>query len=79
MSPELKEFVLAYSFKPKVSLTVKELVEGDNKINFQKLLKEDNHEVWRKCECGNEEDLRMTWTCSACGKVIFEPTNVNKE
>lgn len=33
----------------------------------------NNHEIWQKCECGGEEDLRMTFTCSGCGAVLYEP------
>lgn len=37
-----------------------------------------NHEVWMKCDCGNEEDLKMTWICSECGAVLFEPSKKKK-
>lgn len=39
-----------------------------------KLIKEHNHEIWRSCVCGNEEDIRMNFNCSECGLVIFTPS-----
>lgn len=38
-----------------------------------KLIKEHNHEIWRTCECGNEEDMRIRFDCSVCKKIIFKP------
>lgn len=76
MDQKVREFVEAQKFKniPKVTVAdfMKDFKVG---ISFQDLLKDHNHEIWRKCECGNEEDLRKTWNCSECGAVIFKPTS----
>jgi len=76
MDPKIREFIEAQTFKttPKVMETdfMKEFKVG---ISFQDLLKDHNHEIWEKCECGNEEDLRKKWICSECGAVLFEPTS----
>ncbi|WP_418124293.1 hypothetical protein ACNFU2_06605 [Chryseobacterium sp. PTM-20240506] len=45
----------------------------ENGIPIDELIKHHNHEIWRECECGNEEDLRKTFFCSVCGKQIFKP------
>lgn len=73
MKPELKNFVESYKKNPPIELSISDLTTRTGYISFDKLLKEHNHEVWKKCECGNEEDLRMTWHCSKCGKVLFKP------
>lgn len=73
MSPELKDFVNSFVKKPTINCTIEDLMAIPKKITFEDLLKEHNHEIWRTCECGNEEDLRKTWDCSKCGKVIFKP------
>lgn len=44
------------------------------RISLDKLVKTHNHEIWRKCICGNEEDLRKTYECSVCGNKIFIPS-----
>ncbi len=75
MDPKIREFIEAQSKNiPKVTIGefMKQFKIG---ISFQDLLKDHNHEIWRRCECGNEEDLRMTWNCSECGAVLFEPTS----
>ena len=43
-------------------------------ITLEYIIKSHNHEIWRKCVCGNEEDLRMTFKCSECGFIIFTPS-----
>lgn len=73
MTQEIKAFIDSFKIKPKVDYSIKEFMKNSKKITFQKLLKEHNHEIWKKCECGNEEDLRMTWVCSKCGAVLFKP------
>lgn len=73
MTPEIKEFVNSFAQKPVYNYTIEDLMSSPKKITFEELLKEHNHEVWRSCECGGEEDLRDTWVCSECGKVLFKP------
>lgn len=73
MTPEIQNFVNSFKVKPAVDYSIADLMEKPKKIIFEELMKEHNHEIWKKCECGNEEDLRMTWDCSKCGKVLFKP------
>lgn len=58
MSPELKIFVEGYKNKVRPKLTILDVV------------KDYNHEIWRKCKCGNEEDLRKSIKCTLCGKIL---------
>lgn len=72
MSPEVREFVNSFTEKPAGNYTISDLMSPRKKITFKELLKDHNHEIWRTCECGNEEDLRKTWECSECGAVLFK-------
>ncbi|MHA7822498.1 hypothetical protein ACVVIH_07020 [Chryseobacterium arthrosphaerae] len=72
MESDVRDFVESYKSKPGKKFSLSDLVTRDGSVSFSKLLKEHNHEIWKKCECGNEEDLRMTWHCSKCGKVLFK-------
>ena len=47
---------------------------AEKPITLEYLIKSHNHEIWRKCICGNEEDLRMTFVCSECRTKIFIPS-----
>jgi hypothetical protein len=73
MTPEIKAFVDSYKLKPKTDFSIADLMSKPKKITFEELLKDHNHEIWKMCDCGNEEDLRETWVCSECGKVLFKP------
>lgn len=73
MKPEIKQFVESCRNNRTIEFSISDLTTRAGYISFEKLLKEHNHEVWKKCECGNEEDLRMTWHCSKCGKELFKP------
>ncbi|MCX8533063.1 hypothetical protein [Chryseobacterium luquanense] len=73
MTPEIQNFFNSFKNKPSVDYSIADLMENYKKITFKELLKEHNHEVWKKCKCGNEEDLRMRWDCSECGAVLFKP------
>lgn len=75
MDPKIRDFVEAQKYKPMPKITVGDFMRSFNiGIPFQILLKEHNHEIWRRCKCGNEEDLRMTFICSECGAVLFKPS-----
>ena len=71
MTPEVRAFVDSFKAKPTINNTISDLMCSPKKITFEELLKDHNHEVWKKCKCGNEEDLRKTWICSDCGEVLF--------
>lgn len=71
MKPEVRAFVESYIKKPDYSIL--DLMKSPKKITFEELLKDHNHEIWERCQCGNEEDLRKTWDCSVCGAVLFKP------
>jgi hypothetical protein len=73
MSPEVRDFVNSFAAKAFENYTIADLMLLPKKITFEELLKDHNHEIWKACECGNEEDLRKTWKCSECGAVIFKP------
>ncbi|PWN67629.1 hypothetical protein [Chryseobacterium oncorhynchi] len=75
MKPEIKQFVESYRNKPKIEFSISDFKNTYGNISFNKLLKHHNHDIWKKCSCGNEEDLRMTWHCSNCGKELFKPKN----
>jgi len=72
MSPEVRAFVEIYAAKPTIQLSIVDVMKNPKKISLKALIKEHNHEIWRKCECGNEEDMRVRWDCSKCGKQIFK-------
>lgn len=75
MDPKIRDFVEAQKYKPKPKITVAEFMRSFKiGISFLQLLKAHNHEIWRKCVCGNEEDLRKTFVCSECGTVLFKPS-----
>ena len=73
MDSEVSKFVESFKNKPVKDFSLSDFKTQSGNVSFYKLLKEHNHEVWKKCECGNEEDLRMTWHCSKCGNVLFKP------
>lgn len=73
MTPEVRAFVDSFKGKPLKHYLISELITSKGNVSFETLLKEHNHEIWKKCNCGNEEDLRQTWHCSACGAVLFTP------
>ncbi|AZA93016.1 Uncharacterised protein [Chryseobacterium nakagawai] len=75
MDSKVRAFVESFRNKPAINFSIKDFTTRTGQISFSKLLKTHNHEVWKRCECGNEEDLRMTWHCSQCGKVLFKPNN----
>ncbi len=62
MNKEIRDFIDQYKFKPLPKITVKEWI------------KDHNHEIWQKCICGNEEDLRKKWICSVCGTILYKPS-----
>ena len=77
MDPKVREFVEAQKIKPVSKITVAEFMRSFNVgISF---LKEHNHEIWRKCICGNEEDLRKTFRCSVCGNILYKPSKKKYE
>lgn len=47
--------------KPHPDLTVSELIKKN---------KHSNHEIWRQCECGAYNDLKMRTTCEDCGAKL---------
>ncbi|AZA49548.1 hypothetical protein EG346_15790 [Chryseobacterium carnipullorum] len=74
MNSKLKSFVL--SFIPTVDpvVTVGDFMKNNRTgMSWYSIKMEENHEKWKKCNCGNEEDLRQTWHCSSCGAVLFTP------
>ncbi|KFF26893.1 hypothetical protein IW16_06345 [Chryseobacterium vrystaatense] len=73
MNKDIQAFINSYKNKPYRDFSISELVTKRGDVSFDKLLKEHNHEIWKKCNCGNEEDLRQTWHCSLCGAVLFTP------
>lgn len=73
MTSEIENFIRSFQNKPSKEFSLSDLKTEAGNVSFYKLLKEHNHEVWKKCECGNEEDLRKTWNCSKCGKILFVP------
>lgn len=73
MNPEIKKFIESFREKPVKQFSINDFRTKAGNISFNKLLKEHNHEIWRTYECGNQEDLRKSWTCSNCGKTLFEP------
>lgn len=76
MDQKVREFVEAQKFRPIPKVTEADFMRNFKVgISFQDLLREHNHEIWEKCKCGNEEDLRKTWNCSVCGAVLFKPTS----
>lgn len=43
------------------------------KPNFSAIMKNNNHEIWRKCEnCGAFNDLRKTDECEECKTKLNE-------
>jgi len=79
MSPEVRDFVNSFAAKATGIYTIADLMSSPKKITFEELLKDHNHEIWKTCECGNEEDLRKTWQCSECGNILFTPKKNNNE
>ena len=71
---EIQKFVEGFNKKPFPILTIGDFTDSKEGIKLSELLKSHNHEIWRKCKCGNEEDLRMTFHCSECGAVLFTPS-----
>ena len=74
MNEEIKKFVESFNSKTITDFALSELQTSRGNISFRKLIIEHNHEIWKKCTCGNEEDLRMTWACSKCGAKLFTPS-----
>ncbi|MEI7487651.1 MAG: hypothetical protein WCJ72_09625 [Chryseobacterium sp.] len=74
MNSKLKNFVK--SFIPTVNpiVTVGDFMKNQRTgMSWYALKTEENHEIWKRCDCGNEEDLRKTFNCSVCGAVLFTP------
>jgi hypothetical protein len=72
MEEKLKNFINCFEGKGEKQFALSEFKTSRGNISFRKLLVEHNHEIWKKCKCGNEEDLRMTWHCSKCGAELFK-------
>ena len=72
---QLRDFIDTFK-KPMPVVSIKDF-QSSGTLKFEKLLKTHNHEIWQKCECGGEEDLRMTFTCSQCGATLFTNSNNN--
>lgn len=70
---QLRDFIDTFK-KPMPVATIKDF-SNSGKLKLETLLKSHNHEIWQKCKCGNEEDLRMTFTCTECGATLFKPSN----
>ena len=75
MTLEVQKFVEGFKNKHLPILTIADFTNNKDGIKLSELLKSHNHEIWRKCKCGNEEDLRMTFDCSICGEILFKPSN----
>lgn len=73
MDSKLSAFINSYKEKPVKQFTLSDFKTKAGNVSFNKLLKEHNHEIWKKCKCGNVEDLRQTWHCSSCGAILFTP------
>lgn len=71
MEQQIKDFVNSFK-KPMPVVTIKDF-NNSGKLRFDELVKSHNHEIWQKCKCGGEEDLRKTFNCSQCGAVIYTP------
>ena len=59
----IRDFIEVYSRKEKKIKTVSDF--------------HNNHEIWRKCSCGNEEDIRMSYNCTVCGAILYKPKKNN--
>mgnify|MGYP003604045562 CR=1 FL=1 len=73
MEKQIKKFVESFQ-KPMLVLTIKDFIQS-GQIKSEEVVKSQNHEIWQKCECVGEEDLKKTWNCSDCGAVLFTPSN----
>jgi hypothetical protein len=73
MNNQISKFVGTYQENKNKNLSISDLKTSRGNISFRKLLIANNHELWQKCKCGNEEDLRVTWKCSECGAILFKP------
>lgn len=61
MTDAVRQFVNDYAAKSIPKMVISEFI------------KSHNHEIWRKCtKYGNFEDLRKTFTCTGCGKVLHQ-------
>lgn len=58
MTASIRSFVEEYQKKPLPKMSIEEFVKTHNKM------------LWRKCKCGNYEDLRLTFFCKECGKQL---------
>lgn len=75
MDPKFQDYIQTIKHKSLPKITEMDFMRSFNiGISFVQLLKAHNHEIWRKCVCGNEEDLRNTFVCSECGTVLFKPS-----
>lgn len=72
MEDRIKNFIKSFGAPEEKQFALSDFKTSRGNVSFTKLLKEHNHEIWKKCECGNEEDLRMTWHCSKCGAELFK-------
>jgi hypothetical protein len=58
MTAAIRAFVDEYKKQPPPKMTIAEFVKTHNRM------------LWRKCKCGNYEDIREKFYCSECGAQI---------